>query len=42
MAAAKDTTGKQLVNGLWLVLGIVLGAGVALLSEVAVGTLFGG
>ena len=39
VAAANDTTGKQLMNGLWLVLGFVLGAGLALGCEVVVRTL---
>ncbi len=36
VAAANDTTGKQLMNGLWLVLGFVLGAGLTLGCEVVV------
>ncbi len=42
VAAANDTTGKQLMNGLWLVLGFVLGAGVTLGCAVVVRTQFGG
>lgn len=42
VAAANDTTGKQLMNGLWLVLGFLLGAGVTLGCEVVVRTQFGG
>lgn len=41
MAAGTDTTGKQLVNGLWLVLGFALGAGLALGCAVFVRALGG-
>lgn len=42
LAPIGDTTGKQLVNGVWLVLGSVVGAGLALVSAVAVDVLSGG
>ncbi|MCY3599267.1 MAG: hypothetical protein OXN85_04755 [Gemmatimonadetes bacterium] len=42
LAAIGDTTRKQLVNLAWLVLGFAVGAGLALLSAVAVDAQLGG
>ena len=42
LAAMGDTTGKQLINLIWLVLGFAVGAGLALVSAVAVDSQLGG
>ena len=42
LAVIGDTTGKQLVNGVWLVLGFAVGAGLALVSAVVVDARLGG
>ena len=42
LAAIGDTTGKQLVNLLWLVLGFAVGAGLAMVSAIIVDTQLGG
>ena len=42
LAVIGDTTGKQLVNLVWLVLGLAVGAGLALVSAVVVDAQLGG